>query len=281
MDHSIWQDFSFVASSGYRERVLAALAGSPKLPKQLSSETHLRLNHVSRALRELRQRGLVVCLTPEAKARGRLYGMTDAGWTLFSYLNNSRERFVRPTSLSVGATGFVPKIRAALVVRFLHVLEGKYGSDRVREALDSWAVDPDALTDDNWLSADSCAELFDIVESKFGDGSYRCVREASAQVAPTVPTVLEQLAKALPLEALAEFAPVVYAKEWNYGRLEVETGRRRAVFRHFDWMPTPGMCALFHGAYEGIVRSRGLVPRVTKSRCVQRGDGYCEYIVEW
>src|SRR5439155_1335168 len=36
-----WSDFSFVVSSGYRERVLTSLAPKPKVPRQLAEETDL------------------------------------------------------------------------------------------------------------------------------------------------------------------------------------------------------------------------------------------------
>ncbi len=86
----VWSDFSFVVSSGYRERVLSSLAPKPKVPSQLADETDLRIVHVSRALRELSDRGLVECLTPEVKARGRLYGLTPDGAALLAELNGSR-----------------------------------------------------------------------------------------------------------------------------------------------------------------------------------------------
>ena len=97
----------------------------------------------------------------------------------------------------------------------------------------------------------------------------------------TFPTVREQLTKAIPLTALAERAPIVYAKEWNYGRLEVTTERRKIVFRHYDWMPTPAMCAMFHGIYEGGLIYRGVKGKVTKTQCVRTGSDHCEYRVEW
>jgi hypothetical protein len=83
------------------------------------------------------------------------------------------------------------------------------------------------------------------------------------------------------LRALSERAPVVYAKEWNFGRLEVETTPRSADLRHFDWMPTPAMCAMFHGIYEGILHWRGIDGQVRKVRCVRAGDPCCEYHVTW
>src|SRR3972149_4373688 len=75
----LWMDFSFVASSGYRERVVSALASAPKLPRQVAQDTDLRSTHVSRALREVSSRGLVECLTPSAKSHGRLYALTEPG----------------------------------------------------------------------------------------------------------------------------------------------------------------------------------------------------------
>jgi len=275
-----WSDFSFVVSSGYRERVLTSLAPKPKVPRQLAEETDLRIVHVSRALRELSDRGLVECLTPEVKARGRLYGLTPDGAALLAELNGSR-RYVTPTVREAHAVGFVPKIRGSSVLRFLEYLRKTRGRDVVAEAIATWPVDAEELTEDTWLSVDACAALLEIVETKFGDGSYGSIRTLFSGAMSTFPTVLEQLSKAIPLTALAERAPIVYAKEWNYGRLEVTTERRKIVFRHYDWMPTPAMCAMFHGIYEGGLIYRGVKGKVTKTRCVRNKDDHCEYLVEW
>src|SRR5436309_14846254 len=102
----VWSDFSFVVSSGYRERVLSSLAPKPKVPSQLAEETALRIVHVSRALRELSGRGLVECLTPDVKARGRLSGLTPDGAALLSELNGSRRNET-------------PTVRAATTERLL------------------------------------------------------------------------------------------------------------------------------------------------------------------
>src|SRR5438128_12114655 len=108
----VWSDFSFVVSSGYREKVLSSLAPKPKVPRQLAEETDLRIVHVSRALRELSDRGLVECLTPEVKARGRLYGLTPDGAALLAELNGSR-RYVTPAVGEGHAGGVGLEVRRA------------------------------------------------------------------------------------------------------------------------------------------------------------------------
>jgi DNA-binding MarR family transcriptional regulator len=277
----LWADFSFVVSSGYRERVLASLSTKPRLPGQLADETDLRLAHVSRALRELSDRGLVECLTPEVKARGRLYGLTAQGSVLLAHLRES-DPLRGPSKVpDANRFTFVPKIRGSSVLRLMRYLETARGGGAVTEALKGWAVDPRGLSDDTWLSVEDCADFLDRMEAKFGDGSYGFIRSAFAQSVATFPTIREELARAVPLEALAERSPIVYSKEWNYGRMEVQVGRRRAAFLHYDWMPTPAMCAMFHGIYDGILRARGFSGKVTKTRCVRNGDDHCEYVVEW
>ncbi len=276
----VWSDFSFVVSSGYREKVLTSLAPKPKVPRQLAGETDLRIAHVSRALRELSDRGLVECLTPEVRARGRLYGLTPDGAALLAELNGSR-RYVTPTVRAAPAEGFVPKIRGSSVVRVLEFMRKTRGRAAVDGAIQSWSVDPDHVTEDTWISVDACAQLLDLLEAKFGDGSYGFVRRLFSEAMSTFPTVREQLTKAIPLTALAERAPIVYAREWNYGRIEVETDRRKVILRHYDWMPTPAMCAMFHGIYEGGLAFRGVHGKVTKTRCVRTGSDHCEYVVEW
>lgn len=277
----VWDDFSYVASSSYRERVLNSLAAKPKFPSQLGEETKLRIVHVSRALREMRKRGLVECLNPEVKARGRLYALTSDGATVLGYMGQSKERFVPAAHDGRPYTGFVPKIRGSSVRRFIAVLREMQGQAVVDDALRAWSMDPAKVGEDTWLPVDAAAELLDLVEKRFGDGSYAFIRSVFRESVASFPTIQEQLAKALPLEKLAEHGPVVYSKEWNFGRMEVQTSPRRTVMRHYDWLPTPAMCSMFLGIYEGILKSRGFQGRVSNPRCVRRGDACCEYVAEW
>lgn len=276
----LWSDFSFVASSRYRESVMLSLAPRPQLPKQLSNETGLRLVHVSRALRELRDRGLVECLTPDTKARGRLYGITENGSVLVAYFRSATHRY-KPFEKGGPAPGLVPKIRGSFAVRCLVQLRTTQGEEHTRAALAGWSVNSDLITEDTWLSVDTYDEFLELVEAAFGDGTYEFIRELSRQAIPTMTTVMEQIMKAVSLESLAERAPLVYGKEWNYGRLDVATGKGWASFSHYDWLPTPPMCAMFQGVYEGVLHGRGAKGTVTKTRCVRSGDDRCEYLVQW
>ena len=276
----LWTDFSYVASSSYRERVLKSLAERPKLPKQLALDTGLRIVHVSRALRELRERGLAECLTPDAKSRGRLYGIMSRGSALVAYFRTSSHRYM-PTGRTVPSITFVPKIRAAFAIRSTKWLDSVKGVAATREALKGWSVDGDGLTDETWLSVDAYDEFFELLEASFGDGRYDFIREMSSHAGPELSAVKEQVMKVIPIEALAERAPIVYNKEWNYGRLEVATGRRWARFSHFDWEPTPPMCSMFWGTYEGVLEARNVEGTVTKTRCVRSGDSHCEYLARW
>src|SRR5437867_1621896 len=107
----LWGDFSFVGAGGYGGGGFTGWPARPKFPKDLAAETNLRIVHVSRALREMGGRDLVACLNPAAKARGRLYGVTEAGTVLLKYLDDSSRRFVPPAARGVPYAGFVPKIR--------------------------------------------------------------------------------------------------------------------------------------------------------------------------
>jgi hypothetical protein len=278
---TLWSDFSFVVSSGYRERVLSALATRPRLPTQLATETRIRIFHVSRALRELSDRRLVACLTPELKARGRLYGLTAEGSDLLNQIIGPARYAVPAAGKSSAQSGFVPKVRASSVLRILRYLEASYERPRLTALEREWGVDPSQLTEDSWLPIEACSRLLDLVERRFGDGSYSFIRSVFSRAVASFPTIQEQLSRALPLTALSRRAPAVYAKEWNYGRLVAQVSRRGAVFRHYDWAPTPGMCAMFHGVYEGVLRARGAQGTVVKTRCVRNRDDHCEYVVSW
>ena len=177
----LWEDFSFVAASGYRERVLHALSEKPKFPKDIGRETSLRITHVSRALREMSGRGLVACLNAQAKARGRIYGATETGARLIEYFDRSSQRFVPARARGQPYVGFVPKIRGSSILRFLQVLRDAKGAPAVDDAIRNWAIDARDLQEESWISVDACAELLELAESKFGDGSYGFIRSLFAE----------------------------------------------------------------------------------------------------
>jgi DNA-binding MarR family transcriptional regulator len=74
-----WDDASFIISSSYREDVLTRLTDSPATPSQIAADRNMDISHASRALGELRERGLVELLVPEERQKGRIYGPTGRG----------------------------------------------------------------------------------------------------------------------------------------------------------------------------------------------------------
>lgn len=79
-----WDAVSYVSRSKYRTDILRELEGGAVTPSALASKTDHRQPHVSRALRELREEGLVELLVPEEQTQGRLYGITEEGREVWS-----------------------------------------------------------------------------------------------------------------------------------------------------------------------------------------------------
>lgn len=79
MSGSEWDDVSFVISSQYRIATLDRLAEGPATPSRIAEETDLSVAHVSRALQELKEHGLVELLVSEDRKKGRVYGVTEDG----------------------------------------------------------------------------------------------------------------------------------------------------------------------------------------------------------
>lgn len=72
-----WGDVSFVISSKARKAVLTALQ-TEKTPTLLARELHTSLPNISRALRELRAKGLIELVTPGTRT-GKIYRATPGG----------------------------------------------------------------------------------------------------------------------------------------------------------------------------------------------------------
>jgi len=74
-----WDDISFVISSRYRIVGMQRLSVGPATPSQIAQDEEVGLSHVSRALQELRDRGLVTLLVSDNRNKGRVYGLTEQG----------------------------------------------------------------------------------------------------------------------------------------------------------------------------------------------------------
>ena len=78
-----WDEVSYVISSTYRVAVLQRLADSPATPSSIATDTDRPITHVSRALQGLRDHKMVDLLVSEDRPKGRVYGITDRGETVW------------------------------------------------------------------------------------------------------------------------------------------------------------------------------------------------------
>lgn len=73
-----WTLKGYILASRYRVAIMRALSKEPKTPKQLEKELNIKFSHISRALKELSDKGVVECLTP-ALHKQKYYGLTSLG----------------------------------------------------------------------------------------------------------------------------------------------------------------------------------------------------------
>jgi len=78
---------AFVRGSEIRKNLLGLLTSGPKTPTKLASMEQKHVSHVSRALGELRSRGLVVSWTTDS--REHYYTVTSQGYAVFSMLSRA------------------------------------------------------------------------------------------------------------------------------------------------------------------------------------------------
>lgn len=87
-DH--WNQVSFVIRSQYRVTVLEHLARGPATPSRIAAYSEFSLSHISRALQELRDQGLVELLVSEQQKVGRLYGSTESADRIWEIIESER-----------------------------------------------------------------------------------------------------------------------------------------------------------------------------------------------
>jgi len=79
---SLTRSAAFVSSSSVRSKLLGLLIVGPKTPTELAIIEGKHVSHVSRALAELKERGLVEQLS--SASRERYYRATTQGMTIYT-----------------------------------------------------------------------------------------------------------------------------------------------------------------------------------------------------
>jgi len=80
-----WDALSFIYASEYRKKIIKTLSKTPQTPKEISENVKIRITHVSRTLKELSDRDLVICKTPY-RNKGKIYDLTEKGRGFISFL---------------------------------------------------------------------------------------------------------------------------------------------------------------------------------------------------
>ncbi len=72
-----WKRVSYVIASKTRKSIVLKLE-SPRTPTILAKALNVNLANISRALSELEEKEILVCLTPEKRV-GKIYSLTKKG----------------------------------------------------------------------------------------------------------------------------------------------------------------------------------------------------------
>ncbi|HYM40000.1 MAG TPA: winged helix-turn-helix domain-containing protein [Thermoplasmata archaeon] len=263
------EKLSFVLSSGQREKVLGAVMPGSRTPAQLAKETGLHLPHVSRALSQLARQGLVAPLANGNK--GKLYGPTPLGKVVFDEVTSTRgDRLVAPLA------------RGSHFHNYHHWLAKKHGRRAADEFFTFHGINPKSIDPNGWYPLRTVVSVLDAIEATFGDGTGQTVRVMLRDETMNFASVKRYFSMVIPFRYFLEMAPAMYAREFNHGRLEMETHGRRALVKNYDWISSPARCAAWLGVYEGSMLSYGFKHgTVRKVACILKGDPYCGYEFEW
>jgi hypothetical protein len=265
---NVLDEMSFVLSSRQREKVLASLIPGPKTPVQVARQTGLRLPHVSRTLGQLLRSELV--RSSGTERRGKLYLPTTLGVAVFTELMDARgDRLVAPL------------VRGSHFKNYHHWVARSFGRKAADDLLFDLGLDPSGLDGDGWYPLRTAIECLDLIESRFGDGTYETIRTMLREEVANFSSLRRLIRRLLPLPIIIELSPNAYNREFNHGRLEVDIQGQRAIMKNYDWMSSPARCAAWFGTYEGSLMLLGVDGNVSKVACILRGDPYCGYTIDW
>ena len=86
MDDELLKNYGYIISSSYREKSVRSLNKCDKIPTDLAKDIGIRTNHVSKVLRELKNRDIVECIN-ENKRKNRVYRLTQKGQDIARFMD--------------------------------------------------------------------------------------------------------------------------------------------------------------------------------------------------
>ena len=81
----------FVKSSRYRNNILLFVGDSVKKPSEIAHSVDVSDKNISRYLKDLKNKNLIVCLNENAKM-GRLYKLTEEGKEILKCISPMKKR---------------------------------------------------------------------------------------------------------------------------------------------------------------------------------------------
>lgn len=84
-----WDEISYTVASKTRKSVVLKLI-VPRTPTFLANNLKINLANISRALTELEEKGIVICLTPDQRV-GKIYSLTKKGNEVISTIKTMDE----------------------------------------------------------------------------------------------------------------------------------------------------------------------------------------------
>ncbi|MGE5232776.1 MAG: hypothetical protein ACM3OB_01605 [Acidobacteriota bacterium] len=161
---------------------------------------------------------------------------------------------------------------------FVRETYGAEAHDRVLAALDPHhrALFQQSIRDVDWYPLDALVVYLRAAQAILDPDSADFFRRQGFFAAQRQRAVLLANAMATP-ESRARLAPTTWRMFYSVGRLEVvgdSPGDARG--RIHDFPATAELCERFCGIWEGMVSTPERRVRAEETRCVRRGDPYCE-----
>ena len=86
MDDNTLKTLAYIKISSYRVKAINAMKEGNETPTQISNHADIRLSHISKVLKELKDCEIAECIN-EQDRKNRIYKLTDLGWEIADNLD--------------------------------------------------------------------------------------------------------------------------------------------------------------------------------------------------
>jgi hypothetical protein len=170
------------------------------------------------------------------------------------------------------------KLRGSVLNGYLKFIKKKWGNQAYLLCVENIGIGQDGFVEGDWYKYEYSEKLLIWLAKEKGKDQLEALGRFTIQNMG----LLSYIVRFMDVKSIIKKSPKTYKDAFNFGRIEVyKLEDKKAVYRTHDVSQNEYSCIAWGGVCYGFLDATRTKGTVEKTKCIFKGDDYCEYVMEW